>query len=116
MFGLFGSGQGVGAAELLTAEVVADGGGLPGFTVNWTKAGNTAAYKIAIGAAKIPGGPLNFYYTNINPDLLTFIGTVEDFSDYDPGDNPNFWDFQVNLQAVGPTQALNSPISLNPPY
>jgi hypothetical protein len=117
MFALFGgSGGGAGPATLVSADVVADGGGLPGFTVNWTKSGNVTAYGIYISAAKIPGGPLNTYYGPINPELLTFVGTVADFSDYDPGDDPNLWDFEISLLAAGPTQAANSPIYLNPPY
>lgn len=116
MFGLFGSGQGVGAAELLTATIVPVGGGSPLFDFEWTKDGNTSAYKIYLAVRLTGGGAYSTVYSNINPDLLTYAGDVSTFPGYTPGDNPNAFDFEVGLVAVGPTQAANSPIFLSPPY
>lgn len=109
-------GSPVGAAELLTAAIVPDGGGAPGFTLNWTKDGNTVAYSIYIGEVLTGGGVYNSVYGPINPELGTFVGDVSTFPDYTPGDNPNMFDFEISLVAAGPTQATNSPIYLIGPY
>lgn len=115
MFSIFGTSE-AGPAVLLTAEIVPDGGGSPLFTLNWTRSGNTSAYSIYIGEVQTGGGVFNAVYGPINPKLLTFAGDVSTFPDYNPGDNPNNFDFEISLLAAGPIQAVNSPIYLNPPY